>query len=432
MFLLTFQVDLQRQAIEIKREINERVEELTQLCLLEHEITKGNMKTHSLPSQKKQSQKSAEIVVLDSDDYEICSRSGMAKKKASSERKNSKSNQYFDGKTIIFKNSAPNFDQNRDKYVFKAPVIAISKGKVDPKPKKAPRPQSRCYPCYQPQNESNIEAYDLASPCCKPHYFRFYHHKKSIKDPDQKKERKPSQREKKDGSSQTKRHFDETFEVPSRSGSYRRYMAIDLDNMECKVQSCTSSEKSVHNCEASYTSYSTDTLFLDDNPKGKNLDQQKKSSSAHFTTKTFGGYGFGGYGFGSKNHNHNQRGQMKSSKSTNTEHHSHGYSSDKHRSHNGQKSKNPTKSTENLLVNAEYQDLNVSNPSVSYDCLSMINSDATTRQNDRIQMREQERVEINHAEPRHITHYTSHLSRPHVVLKSFRKRRSNSAEIMRQ
>jgi hypothetical protein len=214
-----------------------------------------------------------------------------------------------------------------------------------------------CNPCVQASNQDNssLEAYDLASPCCDPHCVpsarrRSRHHKEhrnghknsSKNQSDSKGWKEKSSR----SSSQPAVHPAVTNMVPQPTQPRaHRYFNFGTGLVsQCSLHSCTSSELSCtmpggaggESSAASYTtSLSTDTLYWDPPCEGtfatrnhstKSSGKQGTSSSYHqqhqypstsqqqgtnftpynpakpakswdnLTTKAFGGYGFG-YGY---------------------------------------------------------------------------------------------------------------------------------------
>uniref|UniRef100_A0A1B6DC19 PDZ domain-containing protein n=2 Tax=Clastoptera arizonana TaxID=38151 RepID=A0A1B6DC19_9HEMI len=275
-----------------------------------------------------------------------------------------------------------------------------------------------CNPCMQPspQDNTSLEAYDLASPCCNSHCVpssrrRSRHHNKSIQESS--KEERSRQKEYKEKSNSRSvqvssdayhptsdrqghhhstngsahRHHHNASNQTPYNGRGTRYLSLVS---QCSLHSCTSSELNSggvavasnvagESSAASYTtSLSTDTLYWDPPNECNNTrhhsvkstsssqrhnDTAKPKSWDNLTTKSFGGYGFG-YGYLDRGE---VKGHANSAKS--------GHSGSSHRRRYVQ----PTKSTESLLLLPRYPIL--SDSSLSCECLDTSSPTLVTEQN---------------------------------------------------
>ncbi|XP_054275736.1 uncharacterized protein LOC128994927 isoform X1 [Macrosteles quadrilineatus] len=245
-----------------------------------------------------------------------------------------------------------------------------------------------CNPCLQPsaQDNTSLEAYDLASPCCNSHCVpstrRRSRHKNSH---DSSTSSRGEHKEKCNSravqvSSNSYKNGCHHVE-PSYTSRGTRYFSLVS---QCSLHSCTSSELNSggggggvttgggESSAASYTtSLSTDTLYWD--PPSEATQRQhshrghhepaKPKSWDNLTTKAFGGYGFG-YGY-------LDRGESSKSHSSKNGHSS---------SHNRKQQRyvQPTKSTESLLLLPQYPTL--SDSSLSCECLE-VNTPNSTEHN---------------------------------------------------
>ncbi|XP_046675534.1 uncharacterized protein LOC124364241 isoform X2 [Homalodisca vitripennis] len=273
------------------------------------------------------------------------------------------------------------------------------------KPSKGERSHHQlCNPCLQasPQDNTSLEAYDLASPCCNSHCVptsrrRSRHHKSSHDSTSSSRgeyKEKCSNRAVQVSSSSYKNGCRHAEPVYNNRGN--RYLSLVS---QCSLHSCTSSELNSgaeggvavasgggggggESSGASYTtSLSTDTLYWEPpSEAGNSRHHSVKSHRTHhepakpkswdnLTTKAFGGYGFG-YGY-------LDRGE------TSTKSHS-GSTKNGHTASHSRKQQRyvqPTKSTESLLLLPQYPTL--SDSSLSCECLDATSPGGATDHNKR-------------------------------------------------
>lgn len=231
---------------------------------------------------------------------------------------------------------APRYKTDQHHYIVKTPDPSQSRqNQSSQKSKKAPDNHSYgghlCNPCMQSSNNgdnTSLDAYDLASPCCDPHCVptsrrRSRNHKEHRK------------RDSKTEETQTEpqphvRSLSQSSQT--QTSAPRRYFQLGAGLVShCSLHSCTSSELSavapttMGESSASYTtSLSTDTLYWDGSCDTNSRQMSIKSSGKHepqyvqiqqgqdpnyiqfnpvkpkswdnLATKAFGGYGFG-YGY---------------------------------------------------------------------------------------------------------------------------------------
>nr|CAH7754734.1 unnamed protein product [Callosobruchus chinensis] len=392
-------VELHMKYIQLQRLLQAKMEELDRLCIRERNLLEGKWKTHSLPARKKASQSigttsGGEGAGVGSGEgastptqppygaycRPTVSTEDVAKVARQQESKQAQplplvfAYQYMDThyRYMIHPVSSSSgeyllsFEPPRYKehgYSSKPPTEKQSRGNqttrsttTSEKPKKTHGPYHNyagqlSNPCLQVANNgdnTSLDAYDLASPCCDPRCVPSNRRRsRSHKDPNKKRDSKTeeTQTEPQQTRSRTTSHSQQNNAQQSAQQtvqSYsapRKYFHIGAGLVsQCSLHSCTSSEISnvvpttigESSVNSYTTSLSTDTLYWDgscDNSRQLSLKSAKHdqhqhhqrysstSSSQHqdqaiyvqysqvkpkswdnLTTKAIGGYGFG-YGY---------------------------------------------------------------------------------------------------------------------------------------
>ncbi|EEZ99637.1 uncharacterized protein ssp6 [Tribolium castaneum] len=347
-------VELHMRYIQLQRVLQSKMTELEKLCIRERQLLEGKWKTHSLPARKKASQSSnnGDPPTPTQAAYSYCRPTVSTEDVAKVQQKQQNpplifAYQYLDphyrymlqpsasssGEYLLtLEPSRYRGDQHH--FIVKTPCDAPQKQNrgnqtngTETKPKKV-QSGHLCNPCMQSANNTDntsLEAYDLASPCCDPHCVpssrrrsRKDHRKRDSKTEETQTD--PQQRSRPHSNTQQ-----QTFSVP------RRYFHFGTGLVsQCSLHSCTSSELSavapttMGESSTSYTtSLSTDTLYWDEMSASRQMslksaskhDHQQRYTQTHshdpvyvhyttvkpkswdnLTTKAFGGYGFG-YGY---------------------------------------------------------------------------------------------------------------------------------------
>ncbi|CAH1389591.1 unnamed protein product [Nezara viridula] len=368
-------VELHMRYIQLQRLLQTKMSELERLCVREKELLEGKWKTHSLPARKKGGKSIDPILnqVENGDAIGYCrptvSTEDMARAtpppgfgpplvmvypqyqyvdqqgRAYIIRPPNSSSEYLPpwpspyqsrseanaGRAVVRRSSASSTGHEPRGYHQNNGIAAATPNSKQSKARSSSQKSHHCNPCMQsatsPQDNTSLEAYDLASPCCNSHCVpsrRRRHHHKSKKssssshcEREEWKENKcnrsgqscPSGYTSGSGQGSSHRHYHHHHQ------SSRRYFNLVS---QCSLHSCTSSEMNsnheksgkVENNDSSAASYttslSTDTLFWGE-PQGEITRQHSvKSNSSqreakpkswdNLTTKAFGGYGFG-YGY---------------------------------------------------------------------------------------------------------------------------------------
>ncbi|XP_014243384.1 SH3 and multiple ankyrin repeat domains protein 1 isoform X2 [Cimex lectularius] len=417
-------VELHMRYIQLQRLLQTKMSELERICVREKELMEGKWKTHSLPARKKGSK-----VSESSPQKEIGEIAGYCRPTVSTEDVARATPPPGYGPPIILAYRPYQYvDQHGRAYIIQGPhnsseyiagwpggysrsdggkgivrrcsatgVLHESRGyhqtngmaaaaNVNSTPTngskqsgkvKSSSSRHHCNPCIQsatsPQDNTSLEAYDLASPCCNSHCVpsrRRRHHHKPKKSTSVESARGSDWKEK--SCSRSTQPSGYVSSGGSHNPSHRhhhhhhqtgrRYFNLVS---QCSLHSCTSSEvNSGHekghgndSSTASYTtSLSTDTLYWE--PTNNEITRQhsvKSNSSSHepskpkswdnLTTKAFGGYGFG--------YSYMDRNQKPQSTKANAQ--------------KPPKYVQPTKSSESLLLLPEYPTL--SDSSLSCECL---------------------------------------------------------------
>ncbi|KAL3275422.1 hypothetical protein HHI36_020184 [Cryptolaemus montrouzieri] len=388
-------VELHIRYIQLQRILQNKMVELEKLCIRERQLLEGKWKTHSLPARKKCSQQTStgDPPTPTQASFSYCrptvSTEDVAKQKQQNPslifayryldpnytymlQPTASSSEYLltfdDGKNmnehhLLVKTPCdiPKTKQNKGNQTNASSLEKQKKGTTC-----HGYTGNLCNPCVQiPNNSDNtsLEAYDLASPCCDPHCVpssrrRSKHHKDHIKRRDSKSEetqtdmlpqnQRPPRSRPHSQASQTSPSSSQMYSAP------RRYFHIGAGLVsQCSLHSCTSSELSAvapttaGESSASYTtSLSTDTLYWNgscDNNSSRYVSGKSKydcqrysqppSSESFYVqyntakpkswdnlaTKAFGGYGFGGYGYIDSSGKNSKAGSIRSNASTKTQ-----------------------------------------------------------------------------------------------------------------
>ncbi|XP_063910508.1 uncharacterized protein LOC135127806 isoform X3 [Zophobas morio] len=448
-------VELHMRYIQLQRVLQSKMTELEKLCIRERQLLEGKWKTHSLPARKKASQNTnGDPPTPTQAAYSYCRPTVSTEDVAKVQQKQQNpplifAYQYLDphykymlqpsasssGEYLLtFEPSRYRGEQHH--FIVKTPCDAPQKqnrgnqtnGNGVEKPKKTSCHSYAghlCNPCMQSGNNADntsLEAYDLASPCCDPHCVpssrrRSRNHKDHHRKRDSKTEetqtdpqQTPQQR--------SRPHSQITQTPPSNVQTYtvpRRYFHFGTGLVsQCSLHSCTSSELSavapttMGESSASYTtSLSTDTLYWDGScdmstprqmsvksASSKHEHQQRYTQPPHphepvyvqysavkpkswdnLATKAFGGYGFG-YGYLDTSGKCTKTANRTQSKNQSTQY----VRVDKHTStnstpqpqytpHTHRRYFQPTKSTESLLSVPKYSNEALSDSSASCECL---------------------------------------------------------------
>ncbi|KAL0279804.1 UNVERIFIED_CONTAM: hypothetical protein PYX00_001284 [Menopon gallinae] len=356
-------VELHIRYIQLQRILQSKTAELDRLCLRERELLQGKWKTHSLPARKKGgTQPDATSPVED----DLCTRPAASTedvaKVPAQTRKLLFAYQYLDPRHQYVLQSAKNSNEYlvyQDNGSSRQAIVrnceekqrrlaakgyhqangvaaaADSGGKSRGSTKgKSHHHHAKhlCNPCMQANNNqdnTSLEAYDLASPCCDPHcvpstkrrsrHQKQKHEHKSAKDNFKENVQSIFSRDK-------SREGHEYSHISSKPPQHRTHKYFSFGSnlvSQCSLHSCTSSdashggavgESSGASCT---TSLSSDTLYWEpsDGSRPQSTRSHSSKSKSHnsndsyqtfnpikpkswdnLTTKAFGGYGFG-YGY---------------------------------------------------------------------------------------------------------------------------------------
>ncbi|XP_073975751.1 PDZ domain-containing short spindle 6 isoform X2 [Rhodnius prolixus] len=462
-------VELHMRYIQLQRLLQTKMSELERLCVKEKELLEGKWKTHSLPARKKTGGKTVDPTLPQVENGEVV---GYCRPTVSTEdvaratpppgfgpplvlayrpyhyvdqqgrayviqpAPNS-SSEYLAAWPSYQGRGDPNIGKGMVRRCSASGIVHDSRGYHQSNGVASAAPSNKhsnkvknsssnsgsserrghhCNPCMasatSPQDNTSLEAYDLASPCCNSHCVpsrRRRHHHKPKKSSSIENARAPSAGgEWKDKSSSKSGQNSSAYLPTSSAGPQshnshhhhhhhhhhqtgRRYLNLVS---QCSLHSCTSSEVNsiqekggVNNdsSAASYTtSLSTDTLYWEGPPEMARQHSVKSTGSTgsttvaikpkswdNLTTKAFGGYGFG-YGYVDRVSGHN-KGQSVNTSNT-------GGMSGTGRRIGGTKyvQVQPTKSSESLLLLPEHPG-GLSDSSLSCECLDSSTEHPTTR-----------------------------------------------------
>lgn len=450
--------------IQLQRILQSKMSELEKLCVRERQLLEGKWKTHSLPARKKASQTSSgDPPTPTQSSYSYCrptlSTEDVAKAQPKSQTPPTLilAYQYLDPRyhymlqpkktssgEYLLTFEQPRYQDDDHHFIVKTPCNPPQK---QPKSNQANNGNASkntkkthetchgyaghlCSPCIQSSNNADntsLEAYDLASPCCDPHCVpssrRRSRNQKELKKRDSKSEETQTEPQQQQSHQQRTRPQSQTSQASQTVSTSRRYFQIGAGLVsQCSLHSCTSSELSgiapttTGESTGSYTtSLSTDTLYWDGSCdagtsrqvsiKSKHEQQRyqqpqnvhdpiyvqyntvKPKSWDNLATKAFGGYGFG-YGYidttpkcaTSKSRAHSQKSH---SSNTNSSQYVRISSNDKHNAscpsqaqyiqqHSQRRYFHPTKSTESLLSVPKYSSEALSDSSISCECLDNV------------------------------------------------------------
>lgn len=450
--LKLFQVDLHMRYIQLQRILQSKMNELEKLCVRERQLLEGKWKTHSLPARKKASQtNNGDPTTPTQSSYSTyCNRPTLSTEDVAKAQPKATpptlilAYQYLDPRyhymlqprktasgEYLLTFEQPRYKNDDHHFIVKTPC--------NPPPKQTRSSQASsskskkihetchgyaghlCSPCIQ-SNSSNadntsLEAYDLASPCCDPHCVpssrRRSKTQKDIKKRDSKSEETQTEPQ---HPQQRSRPQSQTSQASQTMSTSRRYFQIGAGLVsQCSLHSCTSSELSgiapttTGESTGSYTtSLSTDTLYWDGSGEaGTSRQVSLKSNSKHeqqqryqqthdpiyvqyntvkpkswdnLATKAFGGYGFG-YGYIDTTPKCSSSSKNRTQKSHTATQYVRITSSDKHNTtnypnqpqyiqqHTQRRYFHPTKSTESLLSVPKYSSEALSDSSISCECL---------------------------------------------------------------
>lgn len=427
--------------IQLQRILQTKMNELEKLCVRERQLLEGKWKTHSLPARKKASQTSGDPPTPTQSSYSYCRPTLSTEDVAKVQQKPQTpptlilAYQYLDPRyhymlqptkttsgEYLLTFEQPRYKGDDHHFIVKTPCNnpppkQTRSSQVNGNSSKTKKTHDTCHgyaghlcsPCIQSSNNTDntsLEAYDLASPCCDPHCVPS----------SRRRSRNQKKRDSKSEETQTEpqqrpRPQSQTSQASQTVSTSRRYFQIGAGLVsQCSLHSCTSSELSgvapttTGESTGSYTtSLSTDTLYWDGScDAGTSRQVSIKSSSKHeryqqpqnvhdpiyvqyntvkpkswdnLATKAFGGYGFG-YGYidttpkcsSSKSRGPNQN-----------KTHSTQYvriASDKHNQAQYMHQRryfHPNKSTESLLsVPNKYSNEALSDSSISCECLDSV------------------------------------------------------------
>ncbi|GLV33989.1 short spindle 6 [Carabus blaptoides fortunei] len=458
-------VELHIRYIQLQRVLQSKMNELEKLCLRERQMLEGKWKTHSLPARKKATQTNGNDVTTPTQpSYAYCrptvSTEDVAAKAQQQQPTLMLAYQYLDPhyRTYVLQPSAsssgeyllsfepPRFKGDQHHFIVKTPCDShkqsrgnqtngSSTAKV-----KASKSQEHshsygghlCNPCMQTNSNhdnTSLEAYDLASPCCDPHCVPSTRRRSRNHKEHRRRDSKCGEMQE-PGAQQQQQRVRPHSQSGHRQSNHQPQRTTRYFNFgtglvsQCSLHSCTSSELSAiaptavgESSAASYTtSLSTDTLYWDSpcdtqgrrasKSTGKVDYQQQYPSTSYtvdtgtqytpskpkswdnLTTKAYGGYGFGyGYMDTTKQCTKTHHGRTHSTKSaqyyrqsnerqvqTSQPAQQHVYSAQR-------RYIQPTKSTESLLTVPKFSSAADSDSSISCECLEAAPSPDVTSEN---------------------------------------------------
>lgn len=431
--------------IQLQRILQSKMHELEKLCIRERQLLEGKWKTHSLPARKKSSSQAnyGDPPTPTQVSHSYCRPTVSTEDVAKAQQKRQipptlilayqcldpryhymlQSSQANSGEYLLTFEQ-PRYKTDDHHFIAKTPCTVPQKqnkaNQTNGNTAKVKKNQEGCHsytghlcsPCIQTGNNADntsLEAYDLASPCCDPHCVPTSRRRSRNRKESKKRDSKTEETQTDAVASQRGRpqSQSQTHSAP------RRYFQFGAGLVsQCSLHSCTSSELSgiapttAGESTGSYTtSLSTDTLYWDglcdgvtkqmSIKSGGKRDSQHKyhqsqthdSSNVEYravkpkswdnlATKAFGGYGFG-YGYidtSAKCLAAKNRGQSTKTYSNNT-HYIRISSScsgpTQYAPHTQRRYFHPTKSTESLLSVPKYSSEALSDSSTSCECLDM-------------------------------------------------------------
>lgn len=444
--------------IQLQRVLQSKMAELEKLCIRERQLLEGKWKTHSLPARKKASQSNnGDPPTPTQVSYSYCRPTVSTEDVAKVQHKQQTpplvfAYQYLDSSYRYLLHPS---NSNSGEYLltFEPPKYkteshnVIVKTPCEPsqrqargnqtnsmeKPKKSHGPCHAytghlCNPCIQSNtnngDNTSLEAYDLASPCCDPHCVPS--RRRSSRQKDSRKRDSKTEETQTDPQPVRSRPHSQSSQTQSQNvHSYsapRRYFQIGAGLVsQCSLHSCTSSELSAvvpttvgdSSANSYTTSLSTDTLYWDGSCdttsrqlslKSNKHHQQRYSQQPHehepiyvqysqvkpkswdnLATKSIGGYGFG-YGYLDTSSKCSSKMNGQRHKNQNTQY----VRIDKHymqnqaanppqyTPHTHRRHFQPTKSTESLLSVPKYSNEALSDSSASCECLESASPSADT------------------------------------------------------
>ncbi|KRT79551.1 PDZ domain-containing protein [Oryctes borbonicus] len=386
-------VELHMRYIQLQRILQSKMTELEKLCLRERQLLEGKWKTHSLPARKKSSQarNNGDPMTPTQVTYSYCRPTVSTEDVAKVQQRQPTpptlilAYQYLDphyrymlqpstsssGEYLLTFEQPRYKTEQQQHFIVKTPYDQQQQTQQQHHQKttlksnqtngsmglnKTRKVQEHCNsytghlcnPCMQPNNNADntsLEAYDLASPCCDPHCVpssrrKSRNHKEHRKRDSKTEETQTDPQDQEDAHQQVRsRPHSTSSQTQTHSSAPRRYFQFGAGLVsQCSLHSCTSSELSgvapttTGESSGSYTtSLSTDTLYWDGScdittarqlsvksttvkhehqQRYTSLQQQqtqetntyiqynsvKPKSWDNLTTKAFGGYGFG-YGY---------------------------------------------------------------------------------------------------------------------------------------
>ncbi|KAH1010920.1 uncharacterized protein LOC109539499 isoform X1 [Dendroctonus ponderosae] len=433
-------VELHMRYIKLQNILESKMDELERLCIKERQLLEGKWKTHSLPARKKASQSNNSGPPTPQGYYSFCRPTVSTEDVAKVAQRTQPATpplvftyQYLDnsyryllqpsnhssGEYLLTFEPQRYADSRDPNFIVKTPCDSTPPKQPTRSQQSAEKPKKGhgpchsygghlCSPCVTVNtnngDNTSLEAYDLASPCCDPHCVPARRRSRSQKSVQGRK------RESKTEETQTepqqiprsRPHSQATQNSPvvtsqGYSSVPRRYFHIGAGLVsQCSLHSCTSSEISnavpttvgESSANSYTTSLSTDTLYwegstenasrqLSQKSKGERQSQQaqyvqynqvKPKSWDNLTTKAFGGYGFGygcldtsGSRCSQKNHPKKPSSAMQYVRVDK--------SAPLYTPHTQRRYFHPTKSTESLLSATKYPSERLTEPSLSCECL---------------------------------------------------------------
>ncbi|XP_050311833.1 uncharacterized protein LOC126747326 isoform X2 [Anthonomus grandis grandis] len=436
-------VELHMRYIQLQNLLESKMDELERLCIRERQLLEGKWKTHSLPARKKASQNNTSGPPTPQGYYTFCrptvSTEDVAQKKQPAplifayqyldstyryllHPSTSSSGEYL---LTFDPQSESRYSDRRDQsFIIKTPQSQKPPTRSQYSENKSKKGHGPCHsygghlcnPCLTVNttngDNTSLEAYDLASPCCDPHCVPARRRSRSQKD-NRKRESKTEETQTEPQQVPRSRPHSQVGQAPpTTAAGYisvpRRYFHMGAGLVsQCSLHSCTSSEMSnvvpttttmgESSANSYTTSLSTDTLYWEGSTDARQLSQKSKQEQRYsqqqyphepiyvqynqnkpkswdnLTTKAFGGYGFG-YGYfdasGNKcKQNTTPRNSQKSQYVRVQDKNGPQYTP-----HTQRRYFQPTKSTESLLSIPKYSNENLTDSSASCECLEAVSS----------------------------------------------------------